>query len=346
MELLDRYLQAVRFWLPKTERQDDLLAELGEDLRSQIEAREEELGRSLDKNEIAEILKRCGAPMVVASRFGPKRSLIGPTLYPVYIFVLRMVLLCILVPVFIFIVGPTNVATGNGDWGSAVLNTIGQLWSGLFIAAGTITLVFAIIERTQVVGSLESKWDPLKLPPVRKQECKPSLARTVSELVFAVFGLIWLLLLPHYPFLILGPAAVLLKAAPMWHTFYVPILLLNVASILRLSIALARPQWNWFPPAGELVQAGLTLILLKFILNASGQAPNGAWAPFVVLTDAAKESAKYVGVAAIVNASILLSLVCMWFGLCIALIVHIWKFLWNLRRGTTTARDPAQLFVV
>ena len=40
---------------------------------------------------------------------------------------------------------------------------------------------------------------------------------------FGVFGLIWLLLIPHYPVLILGPAASFLKAGPLWQTFYVPI---------------------------------------------------------------------------------------------------------------------------
>ena len=44
MELLDRYLQAVRFWLPR-KQQDDIIAELGDDLRSQIEEREASLGR-------------------------------------------------------------------------------------------------------------------------------------------------------------------------------------------------------------------------------------------------------------------------------------------------------------
>ena len=96
LELVDRYLQAVRFWLPKTRRQEDLLAELGEDLRSQIEDKESELGHALDKDEISEILKKCGAPMVVASRLGPRRHLIGPGLYPVYEFVLKMVLLWIM----------------------------------------------------------------------------------------------------------------------------------------------------------------------------------------------------------------------------------------------------------
>jgi len=36
MELLNRYLQAVGFWLPRKQKQD-ILAELSEDLRSQIE---------------------------------------------------------------------------------------------------------------------------------------------------------------------------------------------------------------------------------------------------------------------------------------------------------------------
>ncbi len=86
--------------------------------------------------------------MLVASRFGLQRYLIGPTLFPIYLFVLKMVLLCILLPVFVFILGPINFANSGGNWGQAVLATIGGLWSGGFIAAGVITLVFAILERT------------------------------------------------------------------------------------------------------------------------------------------------------------------------------------------------------
>ena len=231
LDLIDRYLQAVRFWLPKTSRQEDLLAELGEDLRSQIEDKERELGHPLDKAEMAEILKRCGSPMMVAGRLGPQRHLIGPALFPIYEFVLKMVLLWILVPVFIFIVGPVNLAQGGGDWGAAVLNTFGDLWSGLFIAAGIITLVFAIIERTSAHLGAECKWDPLKLPPVRKDERKPSLLKVVCQFGFNIFGLVWLLLVPHYPFLILGPAAAVLKAGPMLHTYYLPFVQIGRAHV-------------------------------------------------------------------------------------------------------------------
>jgi hypothetical protein len=180
LELVDRYLQSVHFWLPKTQRQEEILAELGEDLRSQIDAREEALGHPLNADEVAEILKRCGPPMVVAARLGPKSYVIGPTLFPIYWFVLKTVWFWILVPVFVFIVGPVNVVNSGGNWGAAIGNTIGNLWTGLFVAVGTITLVFAILERTHAHAAIECKWDPFKLLPVtkrpgrRRRPCRPS----------------------------------------------------------------------------------------------------------------------------------------------------------------------------
>ncbi len=343
MELVDRYLQAVRFWLPKTAKQEDLLAELGEDLRSQIEEKETELGRPLDQAEVAAILKRCGVPMVVGTRLGPARHLIGPALFPIYQFVLKMVLFWILVPVFVFIVGPTNVVSSNGDWPAAIANTIGDLWSGLFIAAGIITLVFVIIERTPALAAIEQKWDPLKLPAVRKEERKPSLAHTACQLFFGVFGLVWLLLLPHSSFLILGAAAAFLKAAPLVHQLYLPIVLLSALSLLRSVIMLARPQWTWFPPASELLQSVLSLILLRFVLNAAGHSPSGDWHPFVVVSDAAKNSAQYVKVVAILNLSILLSLACVWLGLCIAIVVQGWELLGYFYKRVSGAGQRASL---
>ena len=80
MELLDRYLQAVRFWLPKTQ-QDDIIAELSEDLQSQIDDKEREFGHSLSSDQVSAILKRCGSPILVASRYRNQTYLIGPVLF-------------------------------------------------------------------------------------------------------------------------------------------------------------------------------------------------------------------------------------------------------------------------
>src|ERR1700738_2779675 len=100
MELLDRYLQAIEFWLPKRQRQD-IIAELSEDLRSQIEEKETELGRKLEDAEVEAILKRCGAPLEVASRYRPQQYLIGPALFPIYRFVLAVTLIGCVVPRFL-----------------------------------------------------------------------------------------------------------------------------------------------------------------------------------------------------------------------------------------------------
>ena len=346
MELVDRYLQAVRFWLPKTRRQEDLLAELGEDLRSQVEDKESELGHALDKNEISEVLTKCGAPMVVASRLGPKRHLIGPTLYPIYEFVLKMVLLWILVPVFIFIVGPATLASTNGNWGKTVVVTLGNLWSGAFIAAGVITLVFAVLERTHAIADIACKWDPSTLPPLERRERKTSLFQTICELGFNVFGLVWLLLVPHHPFLMFGPAAAFLEVGPIWHTFYVPIVLLSAAVILRSAIMLVRPQWTAFPLWTQLLQAGLTLILVHYMIEAAGHTIQGDWHPFVMVADGVRSSRQYVGftkIATVVNVSGLICLVCTWVGVGIGGAVQTWELLKYIRKQRTASQPAASL---
>ena len=65
MTLVDRYLRAVRFFLPRRQ-QDDIVRELSENLASEIEERSEMLGRELSENELADILRRHGHPIVVA----------------------------------------------------------------------------------------------------------------------------------------------------------------------------------------------------------------------------------------------------------------------------------------
>ena len=345
-ELVDRYLQAVRFWLPKTQRQEGLIAELGEDLRSQIEDKESELGHPLDESEVAEILKRCGLPMIVASRLGPKRHLIGPALFPIYAFVLKMVLMWILVPLFLVVLAPINIAQAGADWGGALAGTLGELCSALFIATGIITVIFAVVERTQVLEKTRAPgfvcWDPLNLPPVQKER-KPSTLQAVCELAFGFFALIWLLLLRQNPWLILGPAAIFLKAGPIWHVFYPVIVALSILALLRTATILARPQWTLFPLASLLSHEVLGFIVLCFLLSAAGAAPNGEWHPFVMLVQGVHDSASHGKVPGIVNISILVSFVIWWFAQGIALLVHAFQLLQRIRERSAQAQQTASV---
>src|SRR5512146_527949 len=88
MDLLDRYLQAIQWWLPGAQK-EDIVTELREDLQSQIDEKRAALGREPNDGEVSEILKRCGRPMRVAGRYLPQQQLIGPSVYPMYRAVLK-----------------------------------------------------------------------------------------------------------------------------------------------------------------------------------------------------------------------------------------------------------------
>src|SRR6516225_8768751 len=89
MELLDRYLQAVKKHLP-WQRQDDIIAELRANLESQLDEREADLGRPLTTAEAEVWIGQLGSPVQMAAHYQPQQYLIGPAIYPVYLYVLRL----------------------------------------------------------------------------------------------------------------------------------------------------------------------------------------------------------------------------------------------------------------
>src|SRR5271166_694959 len=113
MELLDRYLQAVKKHLP-WQGQDDIIAELRANLESQLEEKEAGLGRPLTATEAEAWLKPIGAPALMAARYQPQRYLIGPALFPTYWFVLRTV--CFWVAVVYLIGSAVGIAAGSPTW--------------------------------------------------------------------------------------------------------------------------------------------------------------------------------------------------------------------------------------
>src|ERR1700733_4419959 len=219
-DLVGRYLQAVGFWLPRAQKQD-ILAEISEDLHSQIEDRESDLGRAMTESEVSDLLKQRGRPILVAGQFLPQRSLIGPALYPIYVFVLKIVALCYVIPWLLVWFGillfhrTETAAHLSGEW-----HGLGTLWTVVFTQFGVITLIFAAIDRVSVKSPCMSDWDPRKFPKVKIETTTKRRFNALAGIVFGVFGLWWLLAIPNYPFL--APAAYVLKAAPVWHLVYWP----------------------------------------------------------------------------------------------------------------------------
>ncbi|MBV8632484.1 MAG: hypothetical protein JOZ83_16265 [Silvibacterium sp.] len=322
-DLVDRYLQAVGFWLPRSQKQD-ILAEISEDLRSQIEDRETELGRTLTESEVAEILKQRGRPIFVAGQFLPQRSLIGPALYPIYIFVLKIVALCYLIPWlatwFGILIFHRAEATANlsRDW-----HTLPTLWTVVFTQFGIVTLIFAAIDRASAKGTCMNDWDPRKLPKVKVETPTKRRVNAVACLVFAVLGLVWVLAIPDNPFLILGPAAAFLTGAPIWHSVYWPLVALAVATIFEHAFVLAWPHLTWFPPTFRIATTLLSAWIVGVLLRTQ---------TYLLPADQ-----KFAQVAGIVNVCILIS-VGIW-GICLVvqLVYYTWWAFREIRRALQTA---------
>jgi hypothetical protein len=318
IDLIGRYLQAVGFWLPRAQKQD-ILAELSEDLHSQIEDRESQLGRAMTEAEVSELLKQRGRPILVAAQFMPQRSLIGPALYPVYIFVLKIVALCYVIPWLMVWLGillfqRAGMATHlSGEW-----HSLGTLWTIVFTQFGIITVVFAAIDRASVKSSCVSEWDPRKLPKVKVEASTKRRVNAIAGLVFAVLGLLWVLAIPEFPFLIIGPAAFLVKGAPVWQSIYWAIVALAVASIVEHLVIVLRPQLTWFPPTFKIA----TLLLSAWIVNALLHT-------HTYLLPAIPQGG---GVAAAMNLGIQIAAVVWAAGLVIALGINAWQAFREIRR--------------
>ena len=277
-ELLDRYLKNVAKALPEAQR-EDILQELREDIRSEVEDKERELGRALSEAEQMAVLKQRGNPFALAARYRQDdrsvafgKRLIGPVLFPFYVKVLSFNLgLTAVVLGTIFLV--LGLSGENVSSGSMLSTSLLQL----LIQFGIVTFIFTLVERQSAKnphkwdlsgtgGGLRFKKIDMSVDPTPR----PRISRleSVSIIIACTVALIWLTGVRSYPFLILGPAAAFLKLAPIWYHVYVPIVLLTVAEIARATINLVKPDWVLFRQVyGLFVHAG-GLLLVYYLIRA------------------------------------------------------------------------------
>ena len=264
MELIDRYLQAVKGTLPR-KQQDDVVRELNDEILSRVEEKENTLGRPLTEDEQVALLKQLGHPMLVASRYRTQRYLINPTIFAIYWMVLRLILAVVFVAMAIAAV--TVAATGQG-LGQALGIILRYPLAALSVFAW-VTLVFVVLDIIQIKFNFFSKWDPRTLPKLSKTKPRQSMLEAVVGLMLgAIFGVWWLVGLKHQ-FWIFGPGIVALHFGPVWQTIYPLFVVLVVLSIIRSSIDVARPGWERGRTWVRLIFRALNLLVLYFLYNAT-----------------------------------------------------------------------------
>jgi hypothetical protein len=99
-------------------------------------------------------------------------------------------------------------------------------------------------------------WEPSKLPRVRNEanEKKPrSFPGRVVDLVLHCVWMLYVLAVPAFPFLIIGPGAwyldsLYVRFAPVWHTFYILLMVLLWVQLATKILALREGTQSWRTP--------------------------------------------------------------------------------------------------
>lgn len=163
MELIDRYVHAIRPWLPLGAPRDEILRELSEDIRSEVDERRGERAE-IPEAELVAILKARGHPMVVAARFGAGEALIGPRFFPMFRLVARVALGYVLFPVLLVL--SAFAALRSAHPLAAGVQAVFSSMNFALMMLGMIVVIFAVLDR-YATSALAVEWDPRRLPRVR-----------------------------------------------------------------------------------------------------------------------------------------------------------------------------------
>jgi hypothetical protein len=329
---LDRYLKDIRAHLP-TDQADDIVNELGENLRAQIEDRETGLGRTLTDTEVDDLLKAHGNPLVVASRYRREqlsftfgRRLIGPALFPAYVQVLTI---NIAISVFVVLIGAVLLATGQ---------PLGSMVSGIALAFviqfGVVTGIFVAADRMITGEGSFGTFDTRALPKADRsmvdriaesligREVVGVVPRRTSATDLAISAIFVGWLVAIRPPQIIG----FLRSGPGWEDYYVPLILVVALAGIQPIVNLIRPVWTQLRTVVRVVSDLAILALFVASLRV------GDW---VVLADPTGGATGDVRAVVEINRWIGLSLT-------VAAAIALAQLLFEIRRALIERRRSGQ----
>jgi hypothetical protein len=326
MQLLDRYLTAVKFWLPKAQR-NDIAAELGANLQAEIDDRMAELGRPLADPEVAAILKQHGSPILVASRYQQEkrtvtfgRQVIGPVVFPFYWIALKVTLVLLLItgiiPMFLFEThGPPFAGLGY-----AIVRVARFSLPALFL----VTLAFALIDfclrKSHFIEKRSGDWDPRNLPPSDRQAKQVRRSSSIAGIIIQSIFIVWWWNHGSIPYLVVTNAGAQVHFAPILATLHLPILIIMFINLAQHWINLVEPNWRWLPPLAGVISSLAGLIVIYPLLHTS---------PLISILDrgglplGARESAE-------IQHLLSLGTISLWFGIMIVGAIYAWRLVYIL----------------
>jgi len=290
MELVERYLSAIKPHLPKAQRAD-ILAELSENLSMQLEEKEENLGRTLTEVELQAMLSQFGHPLLVAGRYSQQdnrtftfgRVLIGTELFPFYIRALQWSLGIATLAVCIVISALAWNQPAKWD------DLLPTLQFQIMLQFAIQTAVWALIQAHS--NAYPESWAlALGEKPVAAKSKPDTISRFDSIVQIVVWGLClpWIHAVLWRQHIKFGHG----ELAPIWHEIYIPVMCVVTGTIGQSVVNFVRPHWIRFYDVSQIVFSLASAAILGYLLNA------GEW---VVLTDKTGDIAKRITETASLN---------------------------------------------
>jgi hypothetical protein len=286
MDLLDRYLGAVSALLPRAQR-EDIIAELRDILLNRIEEKEAGLGRPLTEAEREAVLKDYGHPVAVAGRYDAHQQLIGPKIYPYYVFALKAGLA---IAAAVSLITAVAFALAHGEAIAGMFpRAITSFVNAAVMLTGVFTIVAVAIERWGLRLPFLEDWRPRDLPslsgsagsrpdwlvfgwrfglPHRSGGGK-SVGNSLFELAANVLFILWWTGLLHLPVDTFGGREASVLPAQIWTTLHDLILAAVLAQTAVCVLDIVRPSWVRIR-AAALIAANVFSLYVLWLLWESG----------------------------------------------------------------------------
>ena len=279
MNLIDRYVSEVGKNLPLLNGREDIEKELKSTLEDMLEDRAQSNGRVRDEALEIEVLKEYGSPQKVAQTYNPHPYLIGPKLFPFFLFVLKIVI-TVVVSVMLVLAGiqaVTDTPLMGSDFVNIIGGGLGNAFSAAIAAFGNVVLVFVILERVlpdkEISGFNDEKdWDPAALA---KEPHPDSISRfeLITEIVFTFVALAILNVYTDWlgMFFFSGSERVFIPLFSDAFFKLVPWINLTLVAEILLDIYLLRgAMWNNLARIAKVLIEAASLTITVIIFNTPG----------------------------------------------------------------------------
>ncbi len=187
-DMINRYIYQVTKHMNPMNK-NDIVNELRTLIYDMLESRTH--GNNATKEDILAVLKELGNPTELAEKYrDTSRYLISPEIFPLYLFILKIVIGATLLGMCI--ASALELITSYPHiWYSYIGNWIGEMIGSVGMAFASITILFAVLEWKGVnLKELIPNWEAEELPPVPVKEASISIGEPIAGIIFTIIGMV------------------------------------------------------------------------------------------------------------------------------------------------------------